>query len=327
MIFLVKANARIAIRACCAALVILAVNRLFPEADAQDALITHHDVSFISQGATLRGTLYLPNGTPFAAVVWVDGAGETKRNPGLGQFLAHRGLASLMYDKRGVGESGGIYAGPQVGTNNVSLENLSLLANDAAAALQSLRRDKTLRGVPLGFIGGSQAGWIIPLASVRNRSVRFMVLWSGAIETTHEDVLFEQLALPDPAFWDHHTHDGVGTIMANTEDHIAWPSFDPRDALSRLKIPGLWIFGGRDRNVDVDRSVARLKELIAAGHANYSYRMFPEYDHGLGGEREDVIDPSLDWIRAMVSRPPRRDLSEANHRQGPDLPDLRPEGR
>ena len=304
MIFLLKAKMPIGISACCAALGISAIfNGFVQKADAQDALVTRHDVSFVSQGVTLRGTLYLPNKTPFAAIVWVDGAGETNRNLGLGQFFAHRGLASLTYDKRGVGESGGIYAGPQVGTNNVSLENLRLLASDAAAALQSVRHDKMLRGVPLGFIGGSQAGWIIPLAALKNRSARFMVLWSGAVETTHEDVLFEQLALPDPTFWDHHTHDGVQTILSNTEDHIAWPSFDPRDALSRLNIPGLWIFGGRDRNVDVDRSIARLTELIVAGHANYSYRMFPEYDHGLGGEHEDVIDPSLAWIREVIRRP------------------------
>jgi uncharacterized protein len=299
----VKANMLVGIGASYAALIISALfNRPVPIADAQDALVTHHDVSFISQGVTLRGTLYLPTETPFAAVVWVTGAGETKRNLGLARFLAQRGLAALTYDKRGVGESGGIYAGPQVGTNNVSLENLDLLANDAAAALQSVRSEKSLRGVPLGFIGGSQAGWIIPLAALKNRGTRFMVLWSGAVETTHEDVLFEQLALPDPAFWDHHTHDEVQTIMEKTEDHIAWPSFDPRAALSRLKIPGLWFFGGRDRNVDVDRSVARLKELNAAGHPNYSYRMFPEYDHGLGGEREDVINPSLAWIRRMVAK-------------------------
>jgi uncharacterized protein len=174
MILPVKANVPIEIRASCAALIISAL--LVPNADAQDTLVTHHDVSFVSRGVTLRGTLYLPNEMPFAAVVWVDGAGETKRNPGLGQFLAQRGVALLTYDKRGVGESGGIYAGQQVGTNNVSLENLSLLANDAAAALQSIQRAKALRGVPLGFIGGSQAGWIIPLAALKNRGARFMVV-------------------------------------------------------------------------------------------------------------------------------------------------------
>jgi pimeloyl-ACP methyl ester carboxylesterase len=273
-----------------------------PAVDAEDALVTHHDVSFISQGVILRGTVYIPSKTTFAAAVWVDGAGETRRGLGLAQRLARRGLALLTYDKRGVGESGGVYAGPQVGTNNVSPENLTLLADDAAAALQSLGSEKRLRGVPLGFIGASQAGWIIPLAALKNRDARFMVLWSGAVETTHEDVLFEHVAQPDPAFWDHHTHQDLQKIMAGVTDHMAWASVDPRDSLSKLTIPGLWIFGGRDRNVNVDLSITRLKGLVAAGHPNYSYRMFPDYDHYLGGENEDVIDASLVWIRAIVGK-------------------------
>jgi uncharacterized protein len=283
---------------------------LAPAVGAQDTSVTHRDVSFISQGVTLRGTLYIPHMAPFAVAVWVDGAGETARNAGLGAFLARRGLALLTYDKRGVGQSGGVYAGPQVGTNNVSRENLALLADDAAAALKYLHSDRELHRVALGFIGGSQAGWIIPLAALKNHSASFMVLWSGAIETTHEDLLFEQVALPDPAFWDHHTHEEVQKMMAGIADRLDWPSFDPREVLSKLTIPGLWVFGGRDRNVDVDVSVARLKELIAAGHPHYTYRMFPDYDHSLGGENEDVIDPSLAWIRATVANNWQRKLKD-----------------
>jgi uncharacterized protein len=286
-----------------AALLIAAlVVGIAPTVDAQDTAVTHHDVSFVSQGVTLRGTLFIPSKAPFAAAVWVDGAGETRRNAGLGDLLARRGLALLTYDKRGVGQSGGVYAGPQVGTNNVSRENLALLADDAAAALSSLRNEKGLRRVAPGFIGASQAGWIIPLAALKNSSASFMVLWSGAIETTHEDFLFEQAALPDPAFWEHHTHEDVQKMMARTADRLPWPSFDPRDALSELKIPGLWIFGGRDRNVNVDLSILRLKDMILAGHPHYSYRFFPDYDHNLGGENEDVIDPSLEWVRTIVAK-------------------------
>jgi len=265
--------------------------------------VAHHDVSFVSQGVTLRGSLYLPKTPSFAAAVWVDGAGDKPRNSGVGQVLAQRGLAVLVYDKRGVGKSGGIYAGPEVGSNNVTRENLTFLADDAAAALQVLRGETPLRGMPLGFIGASQAGWIIPLAALKNRDARFMVLWSGAVETTHEDVLFEQVALPDKEFWDHHTHEEVPKMMARVTDPLAWASFDPREALSKLKIPGLWMFGGRDRNMNVDLSITRLKGLIAAGHPEYSYRMFPDYDHNLGGEQEDVLEPCLTWIRERVTRP------------------------
>jgi uncharacterized protein len=185
------------------------------------------------------------------------------------------------------------------------VQNLTLLADDAAAALQSLSTEKLLRGIPLGFIGASQAGWIIPLAALRSRQARFMVLWSGPVETTHEEVLFEQVATHhDPEFWDHHSNEEVQKMMSRIPDHFAWPDFDPRSALSRLKIPGLWFFGGRDRKVYVDLSINNLNALIAAGHINYSYMLFPGYDHNLSGEQRDVIDPLLAWIRQVVHTPP-----------------------
>jgi pimeloyl-ACP methyl ester carboxylesterase len=276
-----------------------------PSVSAKDAATTHHDVSFASQGVTLRGTVYIPTTAPIiAAAVWVDGSGETKRNLGLGEFLARHGLALLTYDKRGVGESGGVYAGPEVGKNNVSVENLTLLADDAAAALQSLSTERQLHGIPLGFIGASQAGWIIPLAALKSHRARFMLLFSGPVETTHEEVLFEQVAHRDPRFWNHHSDDEVQKMMSGIRDHFAWRDFDPRAALSKLKIPGLWIFGGRDREVYVDLSISNLNALIAAGHINYSYRLLPDDNHNLGGEQRDVMDPSLAWIRQVVHTPP-----------------------
>jgi pimeloyl-ACP methyl ester carboxylesterase len=271
-------------------------------AGAEDAVVTYHDISFVSRGATLRGTVYIPGKIPLAAVVWVDGAGERHRNSGVAQLLVEQGLAVLTYDKRGVGQSGGVYAGSEVGTNNVSRENLDVLADDAAAALHSLRREKRLRGVTVGFMGASQAGWIVPVAAVRNPNARFMVLWSGAVETTHEDLAFEQVASSDPAFWDHHTHEEVQETMAGLKDDMTWADLDPREALSKLTIPGLWLFGGRDREVNVDISITRLKGLIAAGHPGYSYRMFPDYDHNLGGDNADVVGPCVAWIRATIGK-------------------------
>jgi hypothetical protein len=264
--------------------------------------IVSHDVQFASHAVTLHGTIFVPQNSPIlAAVVWVDGAGAKERNRPLGNYLGKFGLATLTYDKRGVGTSGGVYAGQEVGTNNVTPENLNLLADDAATAMCTLHSEKSLRTVPLGFIGASQAGWIVPLAALKSPGARFMVLWSGAVETTHEDVLFEQLALPDPSFWDHRTHDEVRAIMAATPDGLQWPNFDPRTELSKLKIPGLWVFGGRDRNMYVDLSVDRLNGLIKDGHRNYEYLLFPAYDHQLGNEEPDVMQPTVEWIRNSLA--------------------------
>src|SRR2546421_3423061 len=157
---------------------------------AADSAIPYHDVAFVSEGVTLHGTVFVPATPPaFAAAVWVDGAGRKTRNIGLAQLFAKRGIALLTYDKRGVGASGGVYAGSEAGTNNVSRENLALLAEDAATAIRALRQERKLSNVPRGFIGGSQAGWIIPAAALKYREARFMLFWSGAIETTHENLL------------------------------------------------------------------------------------------------------------------------------------------
>jgi uncharacterized protein len=264
-----------------------------------------HEVTFESQGTTLSGTVIVPRSPVVAAAVFVQGAGSDSRSTSLAEALARVGIAMLVYDKRGVGRSGGVYVGDKPGDVNVSRDNLRLLTDDADAAMNTLRKEPRLRLVPKGFIGASQAGWIIPQAALKARGARFMVLWSGAVETTHEDVEFERLAAA-PDFWDKHTHAELPSMMNDPANRIdfAWADYDPRTALDQLKIPGLWLFGGRDRNADVDLSIERLKGLIAHGHSNYEYHLYPSYDHYLGGANADVIGATVEWIRkALGDRP------------------------
>jgi len=97
------------------------------------------DVTFKSAGITLEGTIYKPR-HPQAALVLVHGSGQETRMHKMASILAEKGIAVLTYDKRGVGKSGGIYAGPEVGTNNIDSANLNLLALDASAASNTLLR-------------------------------------------------------------------------------------------------------------------------------------------------------------------------------------------
>ena len=98
---------------------------------------TTKNVKFVSNGDTLAGTILKPT-HPFAALVIVHGSGQEKRMMEFATLLANNGIAVLTYDKRGVGESGGVYAGPEVGTNNVDSTNLNLLSLDASAAANTL---------------------------------------------------------------------------------------------------------------------------------------------------------------------------------------------
>jgi len=276
-------------------------------ATGQDsASVGTHELSISSHDTRLSGTVVIPGESPVvAAVVFVQGAGPDLRMRFLADALARFGVAVLVYDKRGVGRSGGVYVGDKPGDVNGSRENLNLLADDATAAFDALRNEQELHDVPKGFIGHSQAGWIVPLAAVKARGTRFIVLWSGAVETTHEDVRFEMLAAA-PDFWDHHTHaEALSLLNDSNSVAFAWADFDPRTALDQLKIPGLWIYGGRDRNVDVDLSIERLKGLITHGHANYGYRLYPSYDHQLGHFSVDMIRSTVEWIRKVVGHETR----------------------
>jgi fermentation-respiration switch protein FrsA (DUF1100 family) len=108
---------------------------------SQSADFTIRDIKFESQGITLAGSVIEPK-NPWAAVVIVHGSDPVKRETEFARRLAEKGIAVLTYDKRGVGESGGVYVGPSVGTNNIDTANLNLLAQDADAAVKIFRTYK-----------------------------------------------------------------------------------------------------------------------------------------------------------------------------------------
>lgn len=114
---------------------------LLPEIGfSQSFDLTIQDVKFENQGVTLAGSILKPK-KPFAAVVIVHGSDPVKREMEFAKLLAKEGIAVLTYDKRGVGESGGVYVGPSVGTNNIDSTNLTLLSQDASAAINTFRGD------------------------------------------------------------------------------------------------------------------------------------------------------------------------------------------
>ena len=160
------------------------------------------DVAFESEGIELAGTIYSPK-NPHSAVVVVHGSDSVPRMSKFARLLAKNDILVLTYDKRGVGESGGVYEGPEVGTNNISAENLDLLANDASAAANVIRQEN--KNVPIGLVGFSQAGWIIPIAANKNPLIEFMVLFSCPTISTLEQLRFQFYTNGDSDFWEDHT--------------------------------------------------------------------------------------------------------------------------
>jgi pimeloyl-ACP methyl ester carboxylesterase len=258
-----------------------------------------------SLGDTLSGTLYLPDGTgPFPAVVWVHGSGARERlvygSARVDDFVA-RGIAVYSYDKRGVGSSGG----------HCCPVHFDLLANDALSAVNALRTLSAIDPDRIALMGVSQAGWIVPIAALRDPRIVAGVVLSGPTVTLGEESLFSSL-----------THDarcgrdGLTIPEADAVVRQVGPSgFDPRIHLAAIDQPMLFVYGMQDIHQPSQLSIDVVEDLRATGK-DFHLRVFPEANHFMGtaGPCGDVpvvrwLPEALDWIVERLAEPRRARVS------------------
>ena len=229
-----------------------------------------------------------------AAVVFIHGSGKQTRNIGWAERFAKEGIVALVYDKRGAGKSGGEYEGEQ----SVSEKNIALLADDAISALQKLSSHPSLKGIPVGFAGISQAGWIGPLAAEKSNLAKFLVLWSGPVSKVSEEDIFSKYTSDR----DSHTAPTYDEALRSRTEEYVWPDFlgkdtDSSESLKKLSIPGLWLFSDNDGSIPVGLSIERLQALRMGGH-RYDYVLFS----GLGHNNMDgTFATAVDWIKRLSS--------------------------
>jgi len=146
------------------------------------------DVTIPASGATLAGTITEPLGAgPHPGIVVVHGSEPGERyfyDVWVGIY-AGLGLDVLTYDKRGIGASTGRYPG-EFPTD----ESLQVYADDAATALDFLRTWPGVDTNRVGFHGGSQGGWTVPLAIKRHAGASFAILVSAPATTVGQTNLW-----------------------------------------------------------------------------------------------------------------------------------------
>lgn len=249
------------------------------------------NVTFESEGVELAGTIYSPK-KPYSAMVIVHGSDQVPRMSKFAELLAKNDILVLTYDKRGVGESGGIYAGPEVGTNNISVENLNLLAKDASSAVNLIHKKNG--DLPIGLIGASQAGWIIPIVATKNPLVEFMVLFSSPTITTLEQLRFQFYTNGRTDFWENHTEEDAREHIKNDPDKYQFEATDPKENLKNLSIPGLWIFGEKDIQIPVKMCIEHLN-VLKLENKPFEYVLFPSLGHNTN--KTEPINISVNWIK------------------------------
>lgn len=267
---------------------------------SQSADFTIRDVKFESQGITLAGSIVKPE-KPFAAVVIVHGSDPVKREMEFAKRLAKEGIAVLTYDKRGVGESGGIYVGPSVGTNNIDPANLNLLAQDSDAAVKTFRTYLKDKKIPIGLVGFSQAGWIIPMAASKNPQIKFMVLFSCPTITTLEQLRFQFYTNGNKNFWENHTQADAVEHTKNDPDRYQFAPTDPKVSLNTLSIPGLWLYGEKDIQIPVKLCIEHLNTFKAQGKP-FEYALFSKLGHSTSSRSDtEPFDIAVQWIKQKAS--------------------------
>lgn len=267
---------------------------------SQSIGFTIQDVKFESQGITLAGSILEPE-KPLAAVVIVHGSDPVKREMEFAKRLAKEGIAVLTYDKRGVGESGGVYVGPSVGTNNIDTTNLNLLAQDANAAVKTFRTYLQDKKTPVGLVGFSQAGWIIPMAASKNPQIDFMVLFSCPTITTLEQLRFQFYTNGNNNFWENHTEADALEHTKNDPDKYQFTATDPKTSLNTLSIPGLWLFGEKDIQIPVKLCIEQLNTLKTQGKP-FEYTLFSKLGHNTSsGSDTAPVDIAVQWIKQKAS--------------------------
>ena len=151
---------------------------------------TQREITFAVDDAVLSGTLIMPKdiiAPPIAIIVHGDGAQDRFSNGGalpLISTLTDAGIGVFSWDKAGVGTS----------TGNWLNQTMDDRADEALAALQAISALDGIDGNRVGFLGFSQAGWVLP--RVASRIVpSFTVIVGGAVSWRDQGTYFNRVEL------------------------------------------------------------------------------------------------------------------------------------
>jgi pimeloyl-ACP methyl ester carboxylesterase len=275
------------------------------------AQLRETDVSFASGAVTLSGTVVSPAGSgPFAGVVFLHGSGAEGR--WASRYLAHefakRGIVSLIYDKRGVGRSGGDWR----------TAGFAELVGDATAAVEALRTQSNVDPDRVGLHGHSQGATIAPWVASADPHVAFVAASAAGgvpmeemeIYSLENSLGVHDMAPAEKELAERFVHAIVATAYEGAPradlDRVAeearghpWafdpppPSddywtfsrsiagYDPLEYWRRVTVPVLLLYGDEDERVPPRLSARRIADVyLAARGPRLDVMFFPLADHG-----------------------------------------------
>jgi pimeloyl-ACP methyl ester carboxylesterase len=275
------------------------------------------DITFRVGDVVLAGTLLRPNGAGLhPGIVFLHGSG-TESRWGTSFFyadhFARNGIAALVFDKRGSGQSSGDW-------KTLTDEQL---AGDYLAAVRFLQSQSGVNPKQVGTYGHSQGGTISPLIASRPGAVAFVIaaaaIGTGPLYT--QDLYRTRNTLEDQGFaepevakamdlygrWLDMARSGDGwdrislamteakgekwfRVLGLPQGRDNWlykwyppvGNFNPLPLWAEVKVPVLLIYGEQDRNTPVASSLAGIGEALhKANNTDYTPLIIPGAAHNL----------------------------------------------
>jgi alpha-beta hydrolase superfamily lysophospholipase len=278
-----------------------------------EAPYAKREVKFVDHGVHLSGTVFAPRDRGrHPAMIFVHGSGPEGRwaSAYLADYVARHGIVALIYDKRGVGKSGGDWR----------TATMSDLVLDARAGINLLARRHDVDPRRIGVWGHSQGGELAPAIAARNPAVAWIIAADGPVGPQfHQDLFRVDTALAKrysgtqlrdaEALYAEFVdvartgapHDQLRRDIARAENAVwladlaipdddSWiwtwyrtaGNYDDTPFWATVSVPVLLIFGGDDQLVPVEPSVDGTRAILAAhGNTKVATRVFAGADHTL----------------------------------------------
>ena len=266
-------------------------------------------IVFSFDGYSVAGTLHLPfpentKPAPPTLVLLVHGDGPADRYSGGGYLplvssLLDSGLAVFSWDKPGVGESEGNWL-------SFSMADRARLA---AMALAAAKEQPELRMSPAGFLGFSQAGWVLPILAEEPAQGDFFVIVGGAVnwlrqagyytrrrlelagadlktidEALAQDARDGQTFLDRDFSYQDYLDSGMDKVPM-PEDRFAFAhrnaASDSSASLTVVSAPVLTVHGGEDLNVDPYFNSGVYRKTLKARNPGNRFVIVPNATHAL----------------------------------------------
>jgi len=306
----------------------------------------HETVSFQNKNIKLVGALCRPESTqPSPAVIAVHPASAGERTDPFYDHLKielpKRGMAALIFDRRGIGESEGDFETADFGD----------LAEDVAAAVTYLESRTDIDGSKIGLHGTSQGAWIAPVAAMKKPEIASIVAVSACGVTPAEQMDFgvafhllqdgydqtvinkviQLRTLVNEYFRGHLAREYVAAELSRYEPEswfknaYLFPSrdlpfdvttskwhyemdYEPLSVWRTVHQPALFLFAGTDEWVPVEASMknyqsatSHMDDVTLRRIDGTNHLMSVSSDEGTPDPSQEYLDVLLDWLTARLN--------------------------